>query len=156
MPELAVSRMIARPAPLLWPLLGRFSRLPDWFPGVDGFSCEGDTPGSRRHIRIGPFEVVQQLLEQDDSAFRTIYQVTEGPGISPATGFIVSISLQAVDAQHCRVDWQAKLAQLPANMPAGSDDAFTARTRKNYEHALDHLEQVLSASSAQSARPTTV
>lgn len=149
MPELTVSRTIARPAAQLWPLLGRFSRLPGWFPGIDGFYCEGDTPGCRRHIRIGPFEVTQLLLEQDDVAFRTVYQVTQGPGISPDTGFVVSINLEAGDdAEHCRVHWQARLAALPANMPAGSEDAFTARTRKNYEHALDHLEQVLSSESA--------
>lgn len=150
MPELAVSRVIARPAPLLWPLLGRFSRLPDWFPGVDGFSCEGDTPGSRRHIRIGPFEITQQLLEQDDAGFRTVYQVSDGPGITPATGFIVTISLIAIDAANSHVDWQAKLTALPSTMPAGSESVFIERTRKNYEHALDHLEQVLSSESARS------
>ncbi|MGH8491715.1 MAG: SRPBCC family protein [Moraxellaceae bacterium] len=146
MPELAVSRVIARPAPLLWPLLGRFSRLPDWFPGVDSFSCEGDTPGSRRHIRIGPFEVVQLLLEQDDVGFRTVYQVSDGPGISPATGFVVSIYLEAENATHSRAHWQARLTELPSTMPAGSEEVFIARTRKNYEHALDHLEQVLAGS----------
>ena len=129
MPELAVSRVIARPAPLLWPLAGRFSRLPDWFPGLDGFSCEGDTPGSRRHIRIGPFEITQQLLEQD-------------------------ISLSALDASSCRLDWQAKLAALPSTMPGGSESVFIERTRKNYEHALDHLEQVLTSLPV-SARSTT-
>jgi carbon monoxide dehydrogenase subunit G len=146
MPELAVSRVITCPAPLLWPLLGRFSRLPDWFPGVDGFSCEGDTPGSRRHIRIGPFEITQLLLEQDDADFRTVYQVSDGPGISPATGFIVTISLSAVDTASSRIDWQAKLVALPTTMPAGSESVFIERTRKNYENALDHLEQVLTLS----------
>ncbi len=140
--QFEVSRPLALPARQLWPLLGRFSRLPDWFPGVDGFRCEGDTPGSLRHIRIGPFEVTQELLEQDDTSFRTVYQVTAGPGISPATGFIVCISL-AEEGSHSRVHWEARLAALPTSMPAGSEDAFIARTRKNYEHALDHLEQVL-------------
>lgn len=154
MPELAVSRVIARPAPLLWPLAGRFSRLPDWFPGLDGFSCEGDTPGSRRHIRIGPFEITQQLLEQDDTGFRTVYQVSEGPGITTATGFIVTISLSALDASSCRLDWQAKLAALPSTMPAGSESVFIERTRKNYEHALDHLEQVLTSLPVSARSPT--
>lgn len=143
MPELMVDRLVSLSAPKLWPLLGRFSRLPDWFPGIDGFSCEGDVPGAVRHIRIGPFEVTQELLEQDDAGFRTVYQVTAGPGISPETGFVVSIHLEAESAERCRVHWQARLAALPANMPAGSEELFIARTRKNYEHALDHLEQVI-------------
>jgi hypothetical protein len=121
---------------------------------VDGFSCEGDSAGSLRHIRIGPFEITQHLLEQDDSGFRTVYQVTEGPGITPATGFIVTISLSALDAASCRIDWQAKLAALPTTMLAGSESVFIERTRKNYEHALDHLEQVL-ISLPVLARPTT-
>lgn len=137
-----VTRSLALPAHQLWPLLGRFSRLPDWFPGVDGFRCEGDTPGSQRHIRIGPFEVTQELLEQDDAGFRTVYQVTAGPGISPATGFVVCISL-AEESGQSRVHWEARLAALPTIMPAGSEEAFIARTRKNYDAALDHLEQVL-------------
>ncbi len=148
MPELMVDRLVSLPAPRLWPLLGRFSRLPDWFPGIDGFSCEGDAPGAARHIRIGPFEVTQQLLEQDDAGFRTVYQVTAGPGINLETGFVVSIHLEAESSERCRVHWQARLAALPANMPAGSEELFIARTRKNYEHALDHLEQVIARSTS--------
>ena len=138
---------VSRPFSLLgrelWALVGRFSRLPDWFPGIDGFSCDGDAPGATRHIRIGPFAVQQQLLAQDDSRFRTVYQVTGGPGIRPATGFVVTIRLTANTDSTCMLHWRAELAALPALLPAGSEEAFIARTRRNYEQALDHLEQVL-------------
>jgi carbon monoxide dehydrogenase subunit G len=138
----AVTRSLALPADRLWPLLGAFSRLPDWFPGIDDFRSEGDTVGSLRHIRIGPFEITQHLLEQDNTAFKTVYQVTQGPGISPATGFIVTIQLESA-GNACTVHWSAQLQQLPTMMPPGSEPVFMARTQKNYEQALDHLEQVL-------------
>lgn len=140
--EFAVTRPLALPAERLWPLIGYFSRLPEWFPGIDDFRSEGDTVGSLRHIRIGPFDITQHLLEQDNNGFKTVYQVTQGPGISPDTGFIVTIHLEPV-GNTCSVHWSAKLAQLPSLMPAGSEAAFAARTQKNYEQSLDHLEQVL-------------
>lgn len=138
-----VSRTLAVSAARLWPVLGRFSRLPDWFPGITTFTCSGDTPGSRRDITLGPFQVTQELLAQDDAAMHTVYQVTAGPGMDRSTGFVVTIALEAVDDHHCRIDWQARLDTLPAAFPPGSETAFTERTRRNYEQALDHLEGVI-------------
>ncbi|MFN3586966.1 MAG: SRPBCC family protein [Moraxellaceae bacterium] len=141
--DLEVSRAFALPAHALWPLVGRFSRLPEWFPGIDDFSCTGDSPGATRQIHIGPFRVTQALLAQDDTGLRTVYQVTDGSGITPATGFVVTIWLVPDTARGCRLHWRAELAALPSLLPTGSEAAFIARTRGNYESALDHLEQVL-------------
>ena len=143
--HIQVSRELAIAARALWPVLGRFSRLPDWFPGIDGFHCSGDTPGNRRDIAIGPFKVVQELIDQDDSGFRTVYQVTEGPGITRDTAFIVTIRLEALANGHSCIDWQAELAAAPAPFPPGSEAVFAERTRKNYEQALDHLERLIAA-----------
>lgn len=142
--DFEVSRPFPLPARELWALVGRFSRLPDWFPGIDSFTCDSDTPGATRHVRIGPFAVQQQLLAQEDDQFRTRYQVTAGPGISSATGFVVTIRLTGDAEGSCMLHWRAELAALPTLLPAGSEAAFIARTRRNYEQALDHLEQLLS------------
>lgn len=141
--DFEVSRPFQLPARELWALVGRFSRLPDWFPGIDGFDCDGDAAGATRQLRIGPFAITQQLLAQEDDQFRTRYQVTAGPGISPATGFVVTIRLTAEAGDACMLHWRAELAALPAVLPPGSEAAFIARTRRNYEQALDHLEQLL-------------
>lgn len=143
--HIQVSRGLAIAADTLWPVLGRFSRLPDWFPGIDGFRCSGDTPGSRRDITIGPFQVAQELHAQDDSGFRTVYQVTDGPGIDRDTGFIVTIALEALANGRSRINWQANLAAAPAQFPAGSEAIFAERTRKSYEQALDHLDRLIAS-----------
>ena len=82
--ELGVTRVVKITAEKLWPLLGSFSRLPEWFPQIDSFSSEGDTVGSKRNIRIATFDIVQNLLEQDNNRYQTVYQVSSGPGITAA------------------------------------------------------------------------
>jgi carbon monoxide dehydrogenase subunit G len=140
--QFQVQRELAVTADRLWPVLGRFSRLPDWFPGITGFRCSGDAPGARRDITLGPFQVTQELLSQDDDARRTVYQIIAGPGMDRGTGFVVTITLEA-RGEHCHVCWGACLDALPAAFPPGSEAAFTERTRRNYEQALDHLEGVI-------------
>lgn len=140
--ELGVTRVVKITAEKLWPLLGSFSRLPEWFPQIDSFSSEGDTVGSKRNIRIATFDIVQNLLEQDNNRYQTVYQVSSGPGITHETGFVVTISLKPL-GDDCEIHWHAKLAELPSIMPTGSESIFIARTQKNYDQALDHLEKVL-------------
>lgn len=138
-----VRRKVAITATKLWPVLGSFSRLPEWFPGITAFECEGDGVGQQRFMTIGPFKIIQQLLKQDNSAYQTLYQVTEGPGISKATGFVVTLSLDEITDTNCTIDWKAVLDQLPDIMPAGSEAAFIARTEKSYSESLDYLERQL-------------
>lgn len=134
---LGISRDIPRPASTIWPVMGTFSRLPEWFPGIDAFQCSGDAPGSRRDITIGAFLVTQELLSQDEAGQKTVYQVISGPGISRETGFVVTIIVTALGNDSCRVDWHATLEQLPSMFPPGSEGAFVARTEGNYKAAMD-------------------
>lgn len=107
-----VRRTVNITADKLWPVLGTFSRLPEWFPGIAAFECEGDAVGHHRTITIGPFNIKQQLLKQDDMTYQTVYQVLEGPGISQATGFMVTISLCDITEKGCTIDWKAVLGNL--------------------------------------------
>lgn len=146
----AISFGVVRELPFaaarVWQTMGDFSRLPDWFPGIAEFSAQGTHPGATRRIVIPPFPpVTHQLDVQDNSAMFTQYRVIDGPGLSPDTGFVVTIRISANGADTCTVDWQARLAQRPALVPAGSEAAFAARTEQSYQRALDHLCAQLAA-----------
>lgn len=141
-----VVRELPFAAARVWPVLGDFARLPDWFPGIGEFSADGRAAGALRKIVIPPFPVVtHRLTAQDDPAMTTRYQVIDGPGLSEATGFVVTIAVTALAADRCRVDWQARIAARPALVPAGAETAFAARTEQSYQRALDHFQARLTA-----------
>lgn len=139
-------RELPFPAARVWAVMGNFSRLPDWFPGIDRFDSQGNHAGALRTIVIPPFPPVQHRLEvQDDAAMFTRYRVVDGPGLSEETGFVVTLRIEPVGEGSCRVDWQAQLAQRPALVPAGAEAAFAARTEGSYHRALDHFAARLAA-----------
>src|SRR3989338_5799471 len=79
----------------VWAVMGNFSRLPDWFPGIAEFTCNGREAGAVRTIVILPFPpVTHRLTIQDDAAMFTEYRVVDGPGLSEATGFVVTIRVE--------------------------------------------------------------
>ena len=130
----------------VWNVMGNFSRLPDWFPGIAEFSSEGNHAGALRTIVIPPFPPVKhRLAVQDNEALFTEYQVVDGPGLSEATGFVVTIRIEPRGPQACTVDWQARLAARPALVPAGGEQAFAARTEQSYARALEHFQARLAA-----------
>lgn len=130
----------------VWNVMGNFSRLPDWFPGIAEFTSEGNHPGALRSIVIPPFPTVKhRLTVQDDAAMFTEYRVVDGPGLSEATGFVVTIRIGPRGNDACHVDWQARLAQRPSLVPAGAEAAFAARTEQNYVRAMDHFCALLAA-----------
>lgn len=146
----AISFGVVRELPFaaarVWQTMGDFRRLPDWFPGIAGFSAQGTHAGATRSIVIPPFPpVTHQLDVQDNAAMFTQYRVIDGPGLSPDTGFVVTIHITARGEDACTVDWQARLAQRPALVPAGGEAAFAARTEQNYQRALDHFAARLAA-----------
>lgn len=146
----AISFGVVRELPFaaarVWPVLGDFSRLRDWFPGIGEFAADGRAVGALRRITIAPFPVVTHRLDaQDDVAMITRYQVIGGPGLSEATGFVVTIALTALPGERCRVDWQARIAERPALVPAGAEAAFAARTGQSYQRALDYFQTRLAA-----------
>lgn len=135
-----LARELPFPAARVWAVMGDFARLPDWFPGIAEFSSEGNRQGAHRTIVIPPFPPVRHRLEvQDDAAMFTRYQVVAGPGLTEDTGFVVTIRVTAVGEGACTVDWQARLAQRPALVPAGGEAAFAARTEGGYARALEHV-----------------
>lgn len=134
------------PADRVWAVMGNFSRLPDWFPGIAEFSSEGNHAGALRTIVILPFPPVKhRLVVQDDARRYTEYRVVDGPGLSEATGFVVTIRVEPRGDGACRLDWQARLAERPSLVPAGAEAAFAARTAQNYRKALDHFLATLAA-----------
>lgn len=142
---LGISRELGAPATAIWAVMGRFSRLPDWFPMLQSFDCTADTVAAVRRIGIAGVEVRQELLEQDDTGMRTVYRVFEGPGIDRDTDFVVTIIVTSLAADRCRVDWSARLAQLPSLYPAGADALFIQRTEANYVMAMDYFQQKIGA-----------
>jgi hypothetical protein len=147
-----VSFGIARELPFaatrVWNVMGNFSRLPDWFPGIAEFRCEGNHPGALREIVIPPFPPVKHRLGfQDDAAMCTEYRVVDGPGLSEATGFVVTIRVEPRGDNACFLDWQARLARRPDLVPAGGEATFAARTQQNYERALAHFLALLQRAS---------
>lgn len=142
-----IARELPFAADRVWHLMGNFSRLPDWFPGIGEFSSEGNHPGAVRNIVIPPFPTVKHRLTlQDDVAMFTEYRVIDGPGLSEATGFVVTIRVEPRGAGACHLDWQARLAQRPTLVPEGAEAAFAARTQQNYERALSHFLALLGQS----------
>lgn len=135
-----IARELPFAAARVWDVMGNFSRLPDWFPGIAEFSSEGNHPGALRTIVIPPFPPVKHRLTlQDDEAMFTEYRVIDGPGLSEATGFVVTIRVEPRGEATCFLDWQARLAERPALVPAGGESAFAARTQQHYERALSHF-----------------
>lgn len=143
--SLGVSREVQTTVSSLWPIIGKFSALPEWFPNISHFECDGDAPGAERRITIGPFVITQRLLEQDDAMHMTKYQVTTGPGMTPETGFIVTIIVDDIGGGRARINWSAQLDALPSMLPPGSEAAFIQRTERNYNDALDHFEALINA-----------
>jgi len=134
-----IARELPVAAARVWRVMGDFSRLPDWFPGIAEFSSEGNHPGALRTIVIPPFPPVKhRLVIQDDAGMFTEYRVVDGPGLSEATGFVVTIRVEPRGEAACFLDWQARLARRPELVPAGGGAAFAARTQGSYERALAH------------------
>jgi carbon monoxide dehydrogenase subunit G len=144
-----VRRDLPFSAARVWAVMGNFSRLPDWFPGIAEFASEGNQAGAQRTIVIPPFPPVRhRLVVQDDARRYTEYRVVDGPGLSEATGFVVTIAVVPAGEDACTVDWQAQLAQRPESVPAGAEAAFAARTEGSYQRALDHFAARLAAGEA--------
>jgi len=147
-----LTRDVPFAAERVWKVMGDFSRLPEWFPGIAEFSSEGNHPGAVRTIVIPPFPPVKHRLTiQDDAAMFTEYRVVDGPGLSEATGFVVTIRVVPRGESACHVDWQARLAQRPALVPEGAEAAFALRTEQNYVRALDYFCALLGKGAEQEA-----
>ena len=148
-----LQREVPFAAARVWTVMGDFSRLPDWFPGIAEFASEGNHPGALRTIVIPPFPPVKhRLVVQDDAAMFTEYRVVDGPGLSEATGFVVTIRVAPRGPESCHVDWQARLAARPTLVPAGGEAAFAARTEQNYVRALDHFCALLAGTDSPAAQ----
>jgi carbon monoxide dehydrogenase subunit G len=137
--HLGVSHEFAFPAADIWSVMGDFRRLPDWFPGLQQFTADGNVPGDTRRIMLAGVTIIQQLLAQDATGMRTTYQIVDAPGITRDTGFVVTITVSATAEAACKVDWRATLAKRPDSVPEGAESAFVTRTEQNYRAALAYF-----------------
>ena len=88
---------IDQPAGKVWDLVGDSRRIPEWFPGVERCEVDGDTRTC--HLRDGR-ALVEQVVTQDNEAYRIQYRVSSG---LPVTHHLGTIDVIADGDDRCAV-----------------------------------------------------
>jgi carbon monoxide dehydrogenase subunit G len=106
----------------VWALLADTGSIGDWFPGIDESSQEGDV----RTIKMGPMEVKEQIVTNDDALRRLQYTVIDPPmGAHLATVDVIDDGEGCLLVYSCDVD--DTMYELMNPMYASATDAIKQR-----------------------------
>ena len=82
----------------VWALIGDFGGIGAWFPGIEGVRVDGDD----RFIKLGPGEIQERLLSNDDATRIQRYSVLGGvPGLESHEATITVVPR----GEGCHVTW---------------------------------------------------
>lgn len=89
----------------VWELIGHFSALPDWHPGVERSELE-EGGKVRRLALVGGGTIVERLERIDDSERLYRYSIVESP--LPVTNYVAELHVTPDDdGTGCTVEWSS-------------------------------------------------
>ena len=117
----------------VWAVLGDFTVLEGWFPGIEGCASEAD--GKRRRISLpGGATVIEELVSRDEAAMTLSYRIVEAP--MPFTDYESRINVVGVP-DGTSVAWEGDFT------PTGSEGDAAKLLGGIYRKALDALKDHL-------------
>ena len=134
---------INAPADKVWALIGDFSALQNWHPGVASSPADkGNAEGSVRLVKLkGGGELSETLEAFDASKMRYSYRAKDG-GALPVSNYTASLNVKA-DGAKSVVEWRGAFYRgHPGNNPppAQNDDAAVAAVTATYQAGLAQLK----------------
>ncbi|MCC1497658.1 SRPBCC family protein [Alcanivorax sp. 1008] len=138
MPAFTVSHDYSASADQVWELLGDFSGLASWLPGVSACAVDRSGVGAVRQVSLMDGSMVKEELVALDSQARSYsYRIVEAPGITADTDYVATLAVLATDSG-CRVEWSARFQADPA-YPADKVAKAQARAEQMYGFCLASL-----------------
>ena len=105
--EVLVSDEIDAPAAAVWSIMGDFGGVASWSKGIESCEVEGDGVGAVRTLTMpGGVQIRERLESHDDSTHTFQYSIVE-PSPLPATGYLATVAITAIDEQRARIDWSS-------------------------------------------------
>ena len=139
MPAFTVSRDYVASADSVWELLGDFSALASWLPGVSACAVDRAGAGAIRHVSLMDGSMVkEELVALDNKARSCSYRIVEAPGITADTDYVATL-LVVPTGTGCRVEWSARFQADPA-YPAEKVTKAQARAEQLYGFCLASLD----------------
>ncbi len=133
MTRVSESAKLYVPASRVWEVVGDFTAIADWHPGV--LHCEEDREGTQvvRKLDVGAETlVVERLEDTDDEAMAYTYSLVSGP--LPVRDYQATLQVVADDETSCTLHWSS------AFEPDGvSKSEAVAALQAIYRAGLDHL-----------------
>ncbi|MTD53169.1 SRPBCC family protein [Amycolatopsis pithecellobii] len=112
----SVTRSITLPAPAaeVWQLVGDFSAIARWMPGIDRLTVRGpaNEPGTERVAHSGGTDFLERLVSVDDTSRTMVYTIPAPP--FPVSGHRATLTATANDLTGCTVTWAATFDADPA------------------------------------------
>ena len=122
--DLNVSISIARPVEEVAAVICDFSRLPDWFPGVERCDVDGQGDGAIRTYVLGGKTYRDRLVNEAEDGHGYFYEQLEGP--LPVASLRAFLAVSAEDG-NTKVEWNAAIE--PGTLPeAAVRSALTSMT----------------------------
>lgn len=109
MGSVSVTRIITASAERVWELVGTFSALQQWHPGIRKLRALAD--GSERFFEINGLGTAIERLSARDAERRTLtYYATDLP--LPTAEYSASIAVEADGPDRCRVTWSSRFTAI--------------------------------------------
>lgn len=135
MPSAEADRSIPADPDVVWRLAGAFEALGDWHPAAS--ACRVEEGGRTRRAKlVDGADLVEVLLQRDDSARAYSYRLTEGPW--PVASFQALFHVEEDGAGGAVVHWSARF-----DLSDDSDPVEVERQVQGFfESGLEHLGQL--------------
>jgi len=133
MTRVSESAKLYVPASRVWEVVGDFTAIAGWHPGV--LNCEEDREGTQvvRRLNVGAeAPVVERLEDSDDEAMSHTYSLVSGP--LPVRDYRATLEVVADDETSCTLHWSS--AFEPDGVP---ESEAVAAVQAIYRAGLDHL-----------------
>lgn len=110
--ETIVAVDLRHDADKLWRIVGGFSTLHEWHPGVTSCEADGEHVGARRRVTLADGMVIDERLDRLDDAERIqVYSMTDPQ--PPFLSYNSMLQVTSLGPSRCRVEWTARFRVVP-------------------------------------------
>jgi hypothetical protein len=103
MTEVIVTKSINIPASIAWDMLSSFKGIEAFSP-IEKSVTVGEGAGAKRTCTMPDGAVIHEVLDRVESQDMEMqYSITEGP--FPITGYVSTVKVSTIDANHCKISW---------------------------------------------------
>lgn len=137
MGQVSVKVNIAATPDKVWQVLGDFSGMGNWAPGIASLTVEGRGVGAVRTITFQDGSRVKERLESFDEGGRTLSYTILESGL-PVEGYVASLTVRDLGAAGSEVEWYTTFGAKGA-----TEEEVSRLLTVGYRRALAGLQKSL-------------